>query len=271
MESRSERLKREVAYSRRRVLSEIVEPSIRERLWHGMRSDLANYFPEVAANQLLMCCACGRFLPQECFDLEHLIPQQALKADPENVRRNPETPANVRAGNLLLCKKPLIYKGSKVYNNGCNSWKGRFYDGPISELFSGRALDKDRGQLTDTHMIGGLVLGYLAMVAEFGYVIVLMESGRLMREQFFSPRKFHPALPLRHQMILGGPMPSAPGERIWRTPFSFKFERGACFVGARNFSLIVPVSRDPDISISRHLKIVPSKYKLRPDFRAVFD
>jgi hypothetical protein len=163
-----------------------------------------------------------------------------VKADPGDVRSNPETPANVRARNLLLCKKPLIYKGSKVYNNGCNSWKGRFYDGPISEFFSGLALDRRRGQLMDTHMIGGLMLGYLAMVAEFGYAIVLMESGQLMREQFFSQRKFHRTLPLRHRMILGGPMPTAPGERIWKTPFSFKFERGACFVGARNFCVIVP-------------------------------
>jgi hypothetical protein len=81
-----------------------------------------------------------RFLPQECFDLEHLVPQQALKADSKNVRSNPATPANVRAGNLLLCKEPLRHKGLKVYNNGCNSWKGRFYDRPISEIFSGLAM-----------------------------------------------------------------------------------------------------------------------------------
>ena len=37
--------------------------------------------PEISGKQLLMCCTCGRFLPQECFDLDHLIPQQALKQD----------------------------------------------------------------------------------------------------------------------------------------------------------------------------------------------
>ncbi len=95
----------------------MMEPSIKERLWHKMRGDLAGYVPDIAGSQLLMCCACGRFLPQECFNLEHLVPQQALKADPKNVRGNPATPANIRAGNLLLCKEPLRHKGLKVYNN----------------------------------------------------------------------------------------------------------------------------------------------------------
>src|SRR6266849_140471 len=126
----------------RTILADLMMPSIKEHLWHKMRRDLANFVPEISGNQLLMCCTCGRFLPQECFDLEHLIPQQALKADPLVVRNNPITPANVRAGNLLLCKKPLLYKGSKLYDNGCNSWKGRFYDKPISDIFSGRALEQ---------------------------------------------------------------------------------------------------------------------------------
>jgi hypothetical protein len=59
------------------------------------------------------------------------------------------------------------------------------------------------------------------MVAEFGFKIALMESGLLMREQFFRPRKFHPALALRHQLILGGQPPVSPEERFWRRPFSF--------------------------------------------------
>jgi len=34
------------------------------------------------------------------------------------------------------------------------------------------------------------MLGYLAMVAEYGYIVALMESGRLLRQQFFRPNKF---------------------------------------------------------------------------------
>jgi hypothetical protein len=73
--------------------SRLMSASIKERLWHKMRSDLAQFVPAVAANNLLMCCACGRFLPQDDFDLEHLIPQQALKLDPSAVRMDPSTPA----------------------------------------------------------------------------------------------------------------------------------------------------------------------------------
>src|SRR5690242_6700352 len=101
-----------------------------------MRDDLGKYVPEIAQNQLLMCCTCGRFLPQECFDLEHIVPQQALKLDPQSVQTNPATPKNIRAGNLLLCKKPLRVKGAYVFKNGCNSWKGRSYDRLLADLFT---------------------------------------------------------------------------------------------------------------------------------------
>lgn len=250
-------------------LADLLLAPIREKLWHNMRQDLANYVPDIVQNQLLMCCACGRFLPKEFFDLEHLVPQQALRRDPHAVQINPETPKNVRAGNLLLCRKPLTLKGRTVYGNGCNSWKGRFYDKPISELFSEKGL---KVKATDTHIIAALSLAYLAMVAEFGYVIVLMRSGLLMRQQFFNPRKFHHELPHRCQMVLGGSAPTLPDANLWTKPFSFGFERdGACLVVARNFAVYVPVSRDPRLPFAKHLRIVPTKYKLRPDFRAFFE
>ena len=110
-------------------MPDIMLPSLKERLWHKMRGDLATYIPELDDNQLLVCCACGRFLTRAFFDLE---PQQTLRADPMEVRTNPETPANVRSGTLLLCRKPLLYKGSQLYDNGCNSWK------TTSKLLAGR-------------------------------------------------------------------------------------------------------------------------------------
>jgi hypothetical protein len=177
-------------------MSDLLTASLREQLWHIMRSDLVRFVPELTGNALLMCCSCGRFLPQDCFDLEHLIPQQALKADPPIVRANPVTPKNVRAGNLLLCKKRLVYRGKIVSNNGCNSWKGRFFDKAISHLVSDNTIDPSNKPVTETHIIAGLVLGYLALVAEFGYVVVLMQSGLLMRRQFFSPKRFAPDMPI---------------------------------------------------------------------------
>jgi hypothetical protein len=245
--------------------------SIKEKLWHNMRADLARFVPEVAHTQLLMCCACGRFLMQDCFDLKHLIPQQSLKLDPIAVQQNPETPKNVRSGNLLLCKKPLLVKGHKVFNNGCNSWKGRFYDTAITDFVSERTLQPST-KITTAHNIGALCLGYLAMVAEFGYAVALMPSGLLLRRQFFSPHKHLRDMPLRNQIVIGGQHPTEPENPIWSNPFSFTFkEPGSCYVVARNFSIAVPITRDPRLPFATHLPIVPERYKLRPTFKTFFE
>ena len=252
------------------LMAEVLRASIRDQLWHRMRQDLAKFVPEINGNELLMCCTCGRFLPRECFDLEHLIPQQALKKDPDVVRTNPTTPTNIRARNLLLCKKRLTLNGNVFYQNGCNSWKGRSYDKPISELISTKALEPKN--CSDVHIIAVLSLAYLAMVAEFGYVVALMRSGLLLREQFFRTRKYHVALPLKSQMLLAGGTVTSFDAPIWTEPFSFGFQRpGFCTVAARNFGIMVPISRDPREPFAIHLPIVPAKYKLRPDFRTVFD
>lgn len=251
-------------------MPDLMEASIKEALWHKMRHDLSKFAPDTVGTQKLMCCACGRMLPQKCFGLEHLIPRQALKQDPEVVKVAPSSPASVRAGTLLLCKEPLKYKGKVVYGNGCNSWKGRFYDRAISELVSGKAL---RGTgTTQVHIIAALCLGYLAMVARFGYIVTLTQSGLLMRQQFFSPSKFHPEVPLRSQILAGGEPVTSPEAGFWTQPFSFGFARsGCCAVGIRSFAVLVPISHDPRATFAHHLRIVPSRYKLRPDFTTVFD
>lgn len=202
--------------------------------------------------------------------MEHLVPQQVVKRDPAVVKTNPLTPVNTRSGNLLLCKEPLRIKGKVCYRNGCNSWKGRVFDHALNDLVGGTGLKAER--CTQIHIIAALSLAYLAMVAEFGFIVTLMPSGRLMREQFFMPRKFHRALPVNCQMILAGRVPiESPGAPLWSKPFSFGFDRpGICSVGIRNIALGVPVSRDPRVPFSQHLRIVPSRYKLRPDFHTVF-
>jgi hypothetical protein len=60
-------------------MADLFAASIRDTLWHKMRHDLANYVPEFNGNRqlVLRMRAPPRLLPQECFDLEHLIPQQA--------------------------------------------------------------------------------------------------------------------------------------------------------------------------------------------------
>jgi hypothetical protein len=167
-------------------------------------------------------------------------------------------------------QKTAKINGNLVYRNGCNSWKGKFFDGPINELVSAKILNARN--CTHSHIISALVLCYLAMVKEFGYIVSLMPSGLLLREQFFKPHKFHRELPLSSQMLLGGDTITASDAPVWAKPFSFGFCRpGVCTVGARNFALMLPISRDPRETIARHLRIAPTKYKLRPDFRTVFD
>src|SRR4051812_384096 len=47
-------------------------PSLKEQLWQKMQGDLAKFIPDVVERNRLMCCACGRFLPPEHFDVDHM-------------------------------------------------------------------------------------------------------------------------------------------------------------------------------------------------------
>ena len=60
---------------------------------------------------------------------------------------------------------------------------------------------------SDTYY-AAISVSYLAMMAEFGYIVALMRSGLMLREHFFMPNAFHPALPLRSQMLLGSSVPA---------------------------------------------------------------
>jgi hypothetical protein len=247
-------------------MPEIDIPSLKERLWQKMQGDLAQFIPEVTERNRLMCCACGRFLPPEDFGVDHMIPRQTIRCDPHGVRNNPETPANVRAGNILLCTKPLHYRNSRIHNNGCNSWKGKHFDGPITEILTGKAAKHLNKHARNAHIIGGLTLAYLAMVAEFGYIVALMRSGLILREQLFNPARFHKALGTKFQVILTGQPQVAVDDPVWTRPFSFEFEDGSCLVTVRNFVVYLPVSQNPVTPIVRHLKFVPQRYAFRPNF-----
>lgn len=245
-------------------------PSLKEQLWQKMQQNLATFIPDVIERNRLMCCGCGRFPPPEHFDVDHLISQRAIKCDPEEVRKNPSTPTNIRAGTILLCTKPLHYRGARFYNNGCNSWKGKNFDGPMTQIFTGRV-----GQYRNKHkqnalIIGGLALAYLAMVAEFGYVVALMQSGLALREQFFNPTRFRNRLGTKYRGIFMGPPHKDPNDPIWAHPFRFQIEDQSCLVTVRNFVIFLPVSRDPRDPIARHLKIIPQRYAFRPNFETWF-
>jgi hypothetical protein len=143
---------------------------------------------------------------------------QAVKCDPEEVRKNPETPANVRAGTILLCTRPLHYRGARFYNNGCNSWKGKNYDGPMTRIFTGKVGQHRNKHAQNTLIVGGLALAYLAMVSEFGYVVTLMQSGLVLREQFFNPTRFQKGLGTKFKAIFMAPPHEDPNDPIWANP-----------------------------------------------------
>jgi hypothetical protein len=245
-------------------------PPLKEQLWQKMQGDLAKFIPDVVERNRLMCCACGRFLPPEHFDIDHMISQRAIKCDPEEVRKNPDTPANVRAGTILLCTKPLHYRGARFYNNGCNSWKGKNFDGPMTQIFTGRVGQHRNKHGQNVLIIGGLALAYLAMVAEFGYIVALMQSGLALREQFFNPTRFRTGLGTKFKAIFMGSPHKDPDDPIWAHPFRFEIEDRSCLVTVRNFVIFLPVSRDPRDPIARHLKIVPQRHAFRPDFKTWF-
>ncbi|MGA7713632.1 MAG: hypothetical protein WCA81_17160 [Rhizomicrobium sp.] len=247
---------------------QLVEPSLKERLWHKARADLVTYAPQIVGNGTLMCCACGRFLPQDKFDIEHIIPQQALLDDPPEIKSNPIATKAIRSGTILLCKEPLRVRGATIYRNGCNSWKGRFFDTPIREALNGRI----QKRFTDQHLIALLCMAYLAMFGQFGYRAVLIQSGLLMRQQFFSPKRFHKEMPRLSKLVLRGQPPDDVLQHLgfWLTPFNFSVEGGSCHVTCRNVAIPAPISRDPRLPLARHLQIIPNEYGLRPNFQTSF-
>src|SRR5258708_36762808 len=251
-------------------MPDIDMPSLKERLWQKMQGDLAQFIPDVVERNRLMCCMCGGFLPTEDFDIDHMISQRAIKCDPEEVRKNPDAPANVRAGTILLCTKPLHYRGARFYNNGCNSWKGKNFDRQMTRIFTGRVGQHRNKHGQNALIIGGLSLAYLAMVAEFGYVVTLMESGLALREQFFNPTRFRKGLGTRFKAIFMADPHTDPNDPKWANPFRFEIEAQACLVTVRNFVIFLPISRDPRDAIARHLKIVPQRHAFRPTFETWF-
>lgn len=251
---------------------EILNPALKELLWHRMRTDLVRFIPDTQDKPVLMCCLCGRFLPQEDFSLEHILPQQALKEDPAEIRRAIST--NQRSGNLLLCKKRILHKGKLFHANGCNGYKGKFYDPFLKDTIQRDDRNIGRMKFNARHHIALVVAAYLAMVMKYGYQAVLTPAGVILREQFFNKNKFTAAYPVRFQMILMGDKPKPDNlEKFdpWRNPFWFEPKDDYCLVGFRGLALQIPTWRNLSVPIAFHLPFRPSKYGLRPDFRTVFE
>ncbi|MDH6650189.1 UNVERIFIED_ORG: hypothetical protein M2312_004860 [Rhizobium esperanzae] len=244
-------------------------PAQKEILWHRMRSDLISLVPWFADNDLLLCPTCCRPIGFGDSSVEHIVPKQALSCDPPEVRE--AIPQNERSGLTLLCAKPLIIKGRRVPGNGCNSWKGKYYDPYLRELLNA---DFQTKRVNSRHQVALYCAGYLALVRQFGYQVALSQAGLLSRNQFFHPNTFLSEVPLTCQMMLTGGRRSDFSEddrSYWSNPFSISIDGPTALIVLRNIGFRVPLSHDPSQPVSRVLQYAPSKYAFRPDLRTVFE
>ena len=250
-------------------MAEIDLPGLKERLWHTMRDDLVSLVPAFADNNLLLCPTCCRALKYEEFSLEHIIPQQALAEDPVLARA--AVPKNERSGMTLLCSRSLVFRNKSIPGHGCNSWKGSHYDRFIREALQPDFLKK---QFHSRHHMALVAAGYLGLFRKHGYQIALLPSGLIMRRQFFNPNSFIKEFPIRYQMALTGEARvdyDEDARTYWSEPFKVNAEGDTAYVVMRNFSISLPLSRDPKAPFARALPYAPPQYKFRPDFTTAFD
>lgn len=197
------------------------------------------------------------------------MPKQALACDPIEVRA--AVPQNERSGLTLLCRKPLVWKGKLVQGHGCNSWKGKHYDSSLRDLLNTNFKD-DR--LNTRHQVALYSAGYLALVRQFGFRIVLSPTGLLSRKQFFFPNTFLQEIPLNCQMMITGEMRTgfkATERAYWSEPFRMTLDGDTALIVLRNMGFRVPITGDPSQSSSISLPYLPSRYAFRPDLSTVFD
>ena len=221
-----------------------------------MHADLKSFIPHFPTDEL-MCPACFRHMKFHELSLEHIIPQQAVERDPIEVRN--AIARNRRSGLTLLCKKQLIFKGKKFPGNGCNGWKGKYFDGFVREALS---LDLGDVKLNSRHQISMFALGYLALFSKYGYRVALSSSGLLMRRQFFAPNSFLSAVPLKYQIILGGPLLTQLDEdnkTYWDDPFKIDVERDSACLVIRSLCFFSSSIRRPNDTSGARITIRPAE------------
>jgi hypothetical protein len=248
-------------------MSEIDLPDTKRLLWTEMRADLVKYVPWFADNELLLCPICCRALKFEQFSLEHVIPQQAVNSDPLEVRQ--AISKGQRSGLTLLCKETIIVDG-KSFPNGCNGWKGRHFDKKIGETLRLGGMPR---HFSNVHLIAFLMVGYLGLFLRYGYRVALVESGLVLRNQFFNPTRFTKQMPTTSQMVLcGEPIKSldSTSHSYWSDPVKIVVTGRKATIVIRNYSVMLTLSEDPNIPLAIHLAYVPRRHAFRADLRLAF-
>jgi hypothetical protein len=117
---------------------------------------------------------------------------------------------------------PALRKLELAGGNRSVRWKGKNFDGPMTQIFTGRVGQHRNKHGQNALIIGGLALAYLAMVAEFGYIVALMQSGLALREQFFNPSRFRNGMGTKFKAIFMGSPHKTQMTRFGRTHFALK-------------------------------------------------
>lgn len=239
-------------------------PRSEEIIWHKMKSDLDSMIPELRGTDTLLCPVCLRRLQRKDFNIEHVIPRQAVREDPPEIRAT--VPTNARSTLLLLCNKRLRVTSTIVVKNGCNGWKGKYYDNFIrAMLFK----ERDRLKISTRHQISMFVAGYLGMFRTYGYRVALSSSGLSMRRQFFSPNEFLEEIPLLCQMVLhADPIRDLNIDpSYWTDPIQISINGKTASISIRNNAINVPISFDPRVQFSRSTLVLPPRFeRFKEDF-----
>lgn len=249
-------------------MSDVFLADTKMKLWTSMRSDLVKIAPWFGDTDTLLCPVCCRQLKYDNFSVEHVIPQQALANDPEDVRAL--ITKNERSGLTLLCSEPFVMRGKPVRGNGCNGWKGKHFDPLIRTLIKAGPLPKT---IANGHTIALLMVGYLGLFRRFGYRVALTQSGLIYRNQFFNPHDFTPALPLVSQILLSGDGLSKYDDskhKYWSVPVSIEVKGDVAYVIIRSHFVVLALSEDPTVPIPHILAYVPPRYRFRPNLTVAF-
>ena len=232
-----------------------------------MREDLVQYVPAFRDMDTLLCPICCRALTFDKFSVEHIIPQQAVKLDPISVKK--VLTKNERSGVTLLCSENIIV-GGKNFSKGCNGWKGRNFDTQLKDLLNSGDLPRN---VSDGHIIAVLTVGYLGLFKQYGYRAALTQSARVLRNQFFNPKKFTKHLPLVSQMLLKGDPQEVYNPNMdgyWSEPVQVHVVEKKATIIIRNYFVNLPLSHDPTVPLAKTLLYAPSRYVFRPDLRLAF-
>lgn len=159
-----------------------ISRSHEERLFDILRANLVATHPEHEDADHILCPLCLR--PMTVADVksvEHIIPSNTLKDDPDFMRA---VPLSYRAGLTVLCRESRDI-GGKSANQGCNGFKGSTYDRLFNGMMQGREL-KD-GEVWNRHTVAVLTMAYLAAFQQHGYGYILDDAFEPIRRQFDRP------------------------------------------------------------------------------------